>query len=137
LGIGQVGGGAAEVEVELHGFAHGRCALFIIVGEGLPAFAPGAQVQLEGPCITGLAVEIPVVLGNVLWIENAVLVLGRVLFGEALADKIGIDGTVDYNMGDVNVHRPQFTRHALRQGTNPVLGAGERRKSLRPHAGRR
>ncbi|MNR67377.1 hypothetical protein D3C85_1913320 [compost metagenome] len=29
----------------------------------------------------------------------------------------------------MNIHRPQFARHALCQRTDPVLGAGKRRKT--------
>ena len=64
------------------------------MGEGLPAFTPGTQVQLEGPGVAWLAVQVPIVLGNVLGIEDPILILGRVLFGEAVTDEIGIVGTV-------------------------------------------
>ncbi|MNL30638.1 hypothetical protein D3C87_1523860 [compost metagenome] len=80
--------------------------------------------------------QVPVVLGDVFGVENAVLIFGCVLLGKTVANEVGIDRTVDDDMGDVNVHRPQLTGHALRQGTDAVLGAGERGKSCSAsHAG--
>src|SRR5471030_442931 len=103
----------------------------LLLGEGLPAFAPGAQVELEGPGVPKLTVQVPVVFGNVLGVENAVLIFGRVLFREVVADKVGVYGTVDHDVGDVDVHRSQFSGHALGQGANAVFGAGERCKPCR------
>ena len=48
-----------------------------------------------GPAVPGLAMDLPVLLGNVLGIENAVLLSERIAFGEIVTDEGRIDGPVD------------------------------------------
>src|SRR5581483_3448722 len=84
-------------------------------GWASPLLRPRPQVQLEGPGVARLRVQVPVVVGDVLGIEDAVLLLARVGLGEAAADELGVDGAVDHDVGDVDVLRPQLARHALRQ----------------------
>ena len=47
-----------------------------------PGFHVGAQVHLESPGITRLRVQVPVVLRDVLGVQDAVLLLQCVAFGE-------------------------------------------------------
>ncbi|MNP30509.1 hypothetical protein D3C76_1235840 [compost metagenome] len=69
--------------------------------------------------------QVPVVLGDVFRIEDARLVLQRVLLREAVADEFGVDGAVDDHVGHVHAARAEFPRHALGQRADAVLGAGE------------
>lgn len=46
--------------------------------------------------------------------------------GQGFADEVGVDGAVDDRMGDVDALGPQLARHALGQGAQGELGAGER-----------
>ena len=52
-------------------------------------------------------------------------VLQRVALGEAAADELGVDRAVDDDVRHVDVLRPEFARHALRQRAQRMLGAGE------------
>eukprot|EP00456_Euglypha_rotunda_P004720 TRINITY_DN107973_c0_g1_i2.p1 TRINITY_DN107973_c0_g1~~TRINITY_DN107973_c0_g1_i2.p1 ORF type:complete len:103 (-),score=15.38 TRINITY_DN107973_c0_g1_i2:19-327(-) len=47
-----------------------------------PAFHVRTQVELEGPGVARLRVQVPVVLGDVLGVQDAVLRLQRVALGE-------------------------------------------------------
>ncbi len=58
--------------------------------------------------------------------RDAVLLLALVQLGQGFADEVGVDGAVDDRVGDVDALRPQLARHALGQGTQGELGAGER-----------
>src|SRR3990167_1490033 len=90
-----------------------------------PGFHVGAQVHLERPRVPRLGMQVPVVLGDVLWVQNSVLLLERVAFREVGADELRIDGAVDNDMGDVDAPRPQFARHALGQCAQGMFGARE------------
>ncbi|MNQ71950.1 hypothetical protein D3C85_866400 [compost metagenome] len=60
-----------------------------------------------------------------LGVEDAVLFLALVQLGEAFADKGGVDGAIDDRVGDMDALRTQLAGHALGQGAQGELGAGE------------
>src|SRR5690606_21205766 len=92
---------------------------------GSEGFHPGPQIQFMGPAVPWLAMQLPVLFGDVLRVENAALVFQRVALGEVVADKGGVDGSVDDRVSDMNTLRAEFARHALGQGAQGELGAGE------------
>ena len=70
--------------------------------------------------------QVPVVLGDGLWIQNAILWLERgVALRIALLDEGGVDAAVDHHMGDVNVLCSEFACHALSHRTQAVLAGGK------------
>src|SRR5690554_1509701 len=78
-----------------------------------------------GPAVPGLAMDLPVLLGNVLGIENAVLLPQRIALGKIVTDEGRIDGPVDDRMGHMDAPGPQFPGHALGQGAQGELGPGK------------
>ena len=78
-----------------------------------------------GPGAARLGVQVPVVVGDVLGVEDAGAVLQRIALGEVLGDEGGVDGTVDDDVRDVDALRPELARQALRQRAQRMLGAGE------------
>ena len=56
--------------------------------------------------------------------QNAILVLERVTLGEPLLDPLCLDGAVDDHVSDMDTLRTQLPSHALRQGTQRMLGRG-------------
>ena len=78
-----------------------------------------------GPGIAGLGVQMPVVVCDVVRVEDAVLLLLRIAFWKTGADKVGVDGTIDHDMRNVDVARSKLTRHALCQRAQGVFGPGK------------
>ena len=76
-----------------------------------------------GPGIARLAVQHPVLISDMVRVEYAVPGLERIALREIVANEGGVDRAVDHDMGHVHAHRSEFTRHALRQRTQRVLGA--------------
>ena len=74
------------------------------------------------PSVARLLVQRPVGVGNMVRVENAVLVFEGVAFGKLGADKFGIDGAVDDGVGHVDAQRPELAGHALGQGAQGHLG---------------
>src|SRR5690606_26474609 len=90
---------------------------------GSEGFHPGPQIQFMGPAVPWLAMQLPVLVGDVRRVENAAQVFQRIALGKVVADKGGVDGSVDDRVGDMNALRPEFARHALGQGAQGELGA--------------
>ena len=65
------------------------------------------------PAVPWLAVDLPVAVGDMVGIEDAVAFLELVHLGEGVADKRGVDGAVDDRVGDVDALGAEFARHAL------------------------
>src|SRR3989442_4129105 len=61
-----------------------------------PGFHVRAQVHLEGPRITWLRMQVPVVLGDVLGVQDAVLIVQRVALGELGAFEFRVDRAIDH-----------------------------------------
>jgi hypothetical protein len=72
----------------------------------LPAFRPGPQVYLKGPRVAWLAVEIPIVLGDVIRIQDAVLIFRRIAVREIAANEFRVDCAIDDDMRDMDVLWP-------------------------------
>src|SRR5258708_27933195 len=79
-----------------------------------PALFPRPDVHLEGPGAARLLVQLPVDLGDVVGVEDAVGT-GIVAVGKIRLDPFGVDGAVDHDVGDMDVLGPQLARHRLRQ----------------------
>src|SRR6478752_5425582 len=73
-----------------------------------PGFGPGPQIELVGPGGSRLAMEVPVVLGDGVGVEDAVLALGRVALGEVLGDEGRVDRAVDDDVGDMDALGPEL-----------------------------
>src|SRR6185295_6972798 len=67
-----------------------------------PLLHPRPQIELMGPGAARLAMQHPVILGDRLRVENAVVTLQRGALGEILADPGGVDRAVDHNVRHVN-----------------------------------
>src|SRR2546428_10630262 len=93
-----------------------------------PGFHVRAQVHLEGPRITRLRVQVPVVLCDVFRVQDAVLLLQRVALGELRANEFRVDGAIDHDVRNVDALGAELARHALRESAQRVLGAGECRE---------
>src|SRR5437764_14453361 len=65
-----------------------------------PALLPRPDIHLEGPGAARLPVQLPVNLGDVVGIEDAVGA-GIVALGKVRLDPFGVDGAVDHDMGDM------------------------------------
>src|SRR5690554_6350972 len=85
-------------------------------------FYPEAEVQLMGPGVPGLAVDLTVLLWDVLGIQDAVLLLSGVHIGEIVPDEVGINCPVDNGVGNVNALRVKFSGHTLCQGAQGEFG---------------
>ena len=72
----------------------------------LPGLSPRSKFGLMRPCITRLAVYLPIGLGNVVGIKNASLILHRISIREVATDELGIDGTINDGMSHMNAPRP-------------------------------
>ena len=81
------------------------------------------------PAVTRLGVNRPVLIGNMLRIEDATLIFQRIALGKIVADKSGINRAVDDWVRYMDALRPQFARHALGQCAQGELGAGEGRET--------
>src|SRR6185369_13405973 len=114
-----------------------RCHQRSILRSLSPALDPRSQVELEGPGVAWLLVEIPVVLGDVIRIEDPVLVLLRVPGREVVADERGVDRSVDDDVRDMDVLRAELARHALGERAKRMLGARERAEPCRAAQRRR
>src|ERR1700722_9582027 len=93
---------------------------------GLQVLETRTQVEVVCPSVSWLGRQILVVCCYVVRVEDAVNALGRIALGEILADEVGVDCAVDNNMRNVDVHWPEFARHALCQRAQRVLGSRER-----------
>src|SRR5690606_41019933 len=78
-----------------------------------------------GPGVPGLAVDLPVLLGDVLGVQYPALFLECITCREVVADEGGIDRTIDDGVGDMDALRTQLTGHALGQCTQCEFGTGE------------
>ncbi len=67
------------------------------------------------PGVARLHVELPVHLGDMVGVQNPVLLLQSVALGERVANEGGVDRAVDDRMRDMDALRPELPRHALRQ----------------------
>src|SRR3989338_4081312 len=83
--------------------------------QSLERLRPWPQIQLMHPAIARLAMDLPVGISDVVWIENTVLILELVQLRKGVADKRGIDGPVDNRVGDMNALVAEFAGHALGQ----------------------
>ncbi len=72
-----------------------------------------------------MAVQVPIIVGDVFRVQDAVLILGGIFFREIIADEVGVDGAVHHHVGHVNIQRPQLTGHALGQCPYAMFGARE------------
>ncbi len=82
------------------------------------------------PAVAFLRVQIPVSLGDGLRVHELVGFDGSdrriaAARADAFAHELGVDARVDDEMGDVDVLRPQFARHALRDGPKAEFRRGE------------
>ena len=77
------------------------------------------------PAVPWLAVDLPVAVGDMVGVEDAVAVLELVHLGEGVADKRGVDGAVDDRVRDVNTLWTEFAGHALGGSPQRELGAGK------------
>src|SRR5690606_41553699 len=92
-------------------------------------FQPWPQIQLMRPGAARLAMKLPIGFGNVVRIQNAVFFLQCVTFGEVIADKGRVDGTINDRVRDMNALRPKLPRHALRKGAQGKLCACKGRET--------
>ena len=69
--------------------------------------------------------QMPVVICNMVRVENAVLIFEGIALRKVGAYKFRIDRTVHNHMGDMNAERRQFPRHGLREGSQRMFGTGE------------
>src|SRR3954453_9512036 len=83
------------------------------------------QVQFMRPGIARLDVQHPVCIGNMVWVENAVLRFQCVAFREQFADERRVDGAVDDRVRYVDALGSEFARHALCQRAQRMFGAGK------------
>src|ERR1019366_8508994 len=80
-----------------------------------PCLDPRPQVELVGPRAFRLAVQVPVVLGDRVGLEDTGVGLLCIALGKVLGDEGRVDRTVDDDVGDVDALRPDLACHALRQ----------------------
>ena len=78
-----------------------------------------------GPGAFVLAVQMPVILGDIVRLQNTIHGFEGIAFGEAFPDKGGVDCAVNDDMGDMDALRPQLPREALGEGAKAVLGSGK------------
>src|ERR1017187_9849019 len=102
-----------------------------------PCLDPRPQVELVGPRAFRLVVQVPVILGDRVRLEDASIGLLCIALGKVLGDEGRVDRTVDDDVGDVDAPGPDFTRHALGQCPQRMLGAREGGKARRPPQARR
>ena len=80
--------------------------------------------------------QLPIALGNVLGVQDAVLVFEGVALGKVLGNELGVYRPVNEGVRHMNALGSQFARHALRQSAQRMLGPGKGRKPGRAaHAG--
>ena len=77
----------------------------------LPPLHIRPQIQLKRPRIARLVVQVPVVLGNVVGVEDAVLGFQGVALGELGTDEIGVDGTVNHAVRDMHALTERLAKH--------------------------
>ena len=68
-----------------------------------------------GPGVARLTVQHPVLVGNVLRVQDTVLCLQGIALREIVADEGGVNRAVHHHMGHMDAARPKLTRHALGQ----------------------
>src|SRR5262245_49589929 len=98
----------------------------------LPLFAERADFQLKGPGALRLLVELPVRLRDGCRRHQEIRIIQRVRpqrLDAPLPHPFGIDPGIDDEMGDMDVLRPKFARHRLRDRAQAELRAGECRIS--------
>src|ERR1700758_2990461 len=87
-----------------------------------PGLDPRPEIELVRPGAARLAMKEPVILGNGVGCEDAVLGLQGIALGEIVADELGVDGAVDDAVRDVNAEGSELARHALRQRAEREFG---------------
>ena len=68
------------------------------------------------PAVARLAVNLPVGVGDMGGVEDAVLLLALIHFWAIIANKGRVDGTVDDRMSDMHALWTEFAGHALGRG---------------------
>src|SRR6478672_6280081 len=94
----------------------------------LPLFAERADFHLERPGAFRLLVELPIGARDRGRRHQQVRIVQRLLapyLFAALAHPGGVNAGIDDEMRDMNVLRPQFARHRLRDPAQAELGAGK------------
>src|SRR5437667_1798337 len=118
--LAQAGLGAAEVEMKFH------------LDHRSPFLAGGTDLELEGPGVGGLLVEVPVRIRHGVGPHEPAgseTVERRFppAFPDPLADPGGVDAGIDDEVSDVNVLRSELPGGALRERSQAEFRAGEGR----------
>src|SRR5256885_16533707 len=64
--------------------------------KGLPGLHPGTDFGFMRPGVARLLVQLPVEVGDVVGIEDAVLLLEGIAIGKVGPDELRVDGAVDH-----------------------------------------
>ena len=69
--------------------------------------------------------EIPVILSDIVGLQDTVLLTQGVALGKSFRDKGSVDRAVNDHMGDMDTLRSQLPREALGEGAKAMLGTGK------------
>ena len=72
----------------------------------LPGLSPRSKFGLTRPCITRLAVYLPIGLSDMIGIDEATLIFQCISIREVVTDELGIDGTINDGVRHMNFPRP-------------------------------
>src|ERR1017187_1121718 len=95
-----------------------------------PWFDPRPQIHFMRPRVARLQVQLPIAFGDGLGIDDALLLFQGVALRKIVPGELGVDGAVDDDLRHVDAFRAKFTRHALCQRPQRMLGSGKRGETL-------